>query len=109
MLDALREAKPHLKREAKMETIAEHYRGEGRVEGRVETLQRQLEHRFGTLSVQERAQIEAATIKQLDAWLDEVLDADSVDAVLKNGAKGANGSGGSNGTDGQNGGGGAAG
>ena len=90
-------AKPHLKEEKPMTTIAEEYTAKGRVEGRTEdraegraeALRRMLERRFGALPKHARAQIDAAPLAQLDAWLDAVLDADSVDAVLTNGARSA--------------------
>ena len=71
-------------------------------------LQRLLARRFGDVPEQARAQIEAATLEQLDGWLDEVLEADSVDAVLENGANGSGKPGKLNGSNGQNGTGGAA-
>ena len=58
---------------------------EGEAEGKAEILERQLSRRFGTLTEAHRAQVRAATLEQLDAWADEVLDAGSVEDVLQNG------------------------
>ena len=73
---------PHLTE--RMMTILE----EAKAEGKAETLQRQLVRRFGTVSAQAQAQINTATLEQLDGWLDEVLDADSVEAAPANGSAG---------------------
>ncbi len=54
----------------------------GREEGRADTLRRQLERRFGPLPQEARARIDAASLAELDRWLDAVLDAASLDAVL---------------------------
>ena len=70
---------------------------EGRVEGKAETLDMLLAQRFGALFEAHRAQVRAATLEQLDGWLRDVLEADSVEAVLENGANGAHESDGSNG------------
>ena len=53
------------------------------------TPQRLLVRRFDDVPAQARAQIKAATLEQLDAWLNEMLDADSVEAALKNGSAGS--------------------
>ena len=65
----------------------------GKAEGKAEVIERLLSHRFGTLSEAHRAQVRAATMKQLDAWEDEVLDAGSVEEVLQNGDGRTGGSG----------------
>ena len=101
-------AKPHMRRTRPMATIAVEYTAKGKAEGKAETLQRLLEHRFGALPEPARMQIERASLDQLDAWFDAALEADSVEAALENGANGSGKSNGSNGADGQNGAGGAA-
>lgn len=62
-------------------------RAEGRVQGRSEgqaaTLLRQLERRFGPLSESVRYQVQSATPELLDHWADAVLEADSLDAILR--------------------------
>ena len=57
-----------------------------RAEGKAETLCRQLQIRFGPLSGKSRAAILDASPEQLDAWLEAVLQAGSIDEVLRNGA-----------------------
>lgn len=52
-------------------------RGEAR--GRAETLLRLLHHRFGTVSATHEMRIRAATIHELDRWIDLVLTAKSMD------------------------------
>jgi predicted transposase YdaD len=63
---------------------------EGRVEGKVEgkreeaqrILQRLLARRFGPLSEAQQAQLAEATLEQLESWSDQILDAESLDALL---------------------------
>ena len=65
-----------------------HYKGEaaglarGRNEGRAETLLKQLQLKFGRPSAATRQRVAVATAEQLDAWLEAVLTADSLDQVL---------------------------
>ncbi len=54
----------------------------GLIKGRADTLRGQLERRFGPLPQEVRARIDAASLAELDRWLDAVLDAASLDAVL---------------------------
>jgi predicted transposase/invertase (TIGR01784 family) len=71
-------------------TIAEQLRAEGRAEGeakgraegRVRTLMRQMTLKFGPLSPEHAALIEHATEQQLDAYLDRILTASTIEAVL---------------------------
>ncbi len=51
-------------------------------EGKSETLARLLKRRFGPLPEALQAHIAAANLKQLDRWLDAVLDAPTLDPVL---------------------------
>ena len=76
--------RPHLKEDPRMIALKD----ELRAEGTAKALLRLMEHRFGALPPQARAQVDAATLEQLDAWFDEALDADSVEAVLTNGRAG---------------------
>jgi predicted transposase/invertase (TIGR01784 family) len=55
---------------------------EGRQQGRAELLIEQLAVRFGPLPEVVRAQVEAASIEQLDAWATRVLTAESLDEML---------------------------
>jgi flagellar biosynthesis/type III secretory pathway protein FliH len=57
---------------------------QGKFEAQSYTLRRLLSRRFGVLSPDVSAQIAAADISQIETWLDRVLDASSVDDVLKN-------------------------
>ncbi|WP_286209124.1 DUF4351 domain-containing protein [Azospirillum sp. A1-3] len=54
-----------------------------KAEGKAETLLRLLERRFPPVPETRRAQVQAATVEQLDAWLDAVLDAPDLDAVFE--------------------------
>jgi predicted transposase YdaD len=55
---------------------------EGKAEGKAEDLKRLLARRFGRLPKWAAARIDAATIDQMDAWLDGIFDAETVDALL---------------------------
>ena len=57
-------------------------KAEGRAEGKAETLLRLLDRRFHGVSEAHRTQVLAASADQLDAWIDAVLDAESIDAVF---------------------------
>ena len=54
----------------------------GKAEGKANTLKRQIERRFGRLSAEAERRIDAAPVAQLDVWLDDILDTDSVDSLL---------------------------
>jgi predicted transposase YdaD len=57
-------------------------RDEGRVEGKAETLKHLLRRRFDTMPAWAVQRIDAASIAQLDAWLDGIIDASSVEALI---------------------------
>ena len=57
-------------------------RVEGRAESKAETLLRLLERRFQGVPEPFHAQLLAADVDQLDAWIDAVLDASSIEAAL---------------------------
>jgi hypothetical protein len=59
-------------------------RGEskGKAEGKADSLERLLRHRFGPLPDWASARIAAANLSQLDAWLDAVLDIDGIEELL---------------------------
>jgi membrane-bound lytic murein transglycosylase B len=71
-------------------TVADWLREEGRKEGRNEgrdatlraTLSRMLRARFGEVPEAAAARIQAAGPEQLDAWLDRILTAATLDDVL---------------------------
>ena len=57
-------------------------RAEGKVEGKAELLIQILHRRFGPLPENVEARITASAALNLDAWIDTVLEAKSVDDVL---------------------------
>ena len=61
-------------------------REEGREEGRrkeaMDVLRRQLRRKFGSLPDEMESKIEGATLSDLHAWLDRVVDADRLDDVV---------------------------
>lgn len=57
-------------------------RQEGRQEGEVAVLERLLSRRFGSLSSETRARLAGATLEQLEQWAENILDADSLEAVF---------------------------
>lgn len=57
-------------------------RAEGRAEGEAHVLLKLLGQRFGPLSEASRTQIAKATVAQLDAWVERVLTATTIDEVL---------------------------
>ena len=57
-------------------------KAEGVAEGEAKSLLRLLERRFGSLPGWARERVSAASLEQLDAWLDGVLDARSPDDLL---------------------------
>lgn len=67
-------------------TVADRLRSEGRNEGRKEGLEegllKLLRARFGDVPEAAVARIQAASIAQLDAWLDRILTAATLDDVL---------------------------
>lgn len=58
------------------------WRQEGETMGRAETLLKLLGLRFGSVPAEIRARLEAATLDQLDAWVERVLTAATLDEVL---------------------------
>ena len=57
-------------------------KAEGKTEGKAEGIKRLLVRRFGPLPPWAEERIAAAPAAQLDAWLDALLDADSVAAII---------------------------
>ena len=86
------------KRKGVMGVIMEQLRAEGEAKGRIEgvaegevrgiakgeakSLTRLLEHRFGPLPAAVKTRVGGANLSQLDAWIDRVLDAKSLDSVF---------------------------
>ena len=75
------EIRPEVAREIRPEVARE---VEPEVTRRI--LQRQMQRRFGDLSAEDQTRIQSATMPELDAWTDSVLDAGSVQAVFRGGA-----------------------
>ena len=55
---------------------------QGNEEGKAESLIRLLGQRFGPLSPEVEARIKQASPDELDGWLDQVLDAPSLEAMF---------------------------
>jgi hypothetical protein len=68
-------------REGKREGRLEGERA-GKLEGKRDALKRLLRLRFGDLPPWTQARIDAATLGQLDAWLDGIFQAVTLDALL---------------------------
>ena len=68
-----------------MEKLRAEGEAKGEVRGRKRDLARLLERRFGPLSDADRARIDAASLDQLDTWIDRVLDAESLKALFGEG------------------------
>lgn len=68
----------------RMHLAASHDEGkvEGKVEGEANVLLKQLGYRFGPLSNAIRARVAAATVAELDAWVERVLTAATLDEVF---------------------------
>jgi len=54
----------------------------GEAKGKAGTLKHQLRRRFDTMPAWAEQRIDAASIAQLDAWLDGIFDASSVEALI---------------------------
>ena len=58
------------------------YKAEGKAEGEALALQKLLKKRFGAVPSDVLAKISAASLGQIDTWLDQVLDARSLDDLF---------------------------
>ena len=73
-----------------MSTVAEAWvregmaqgRAEGKAEGKAETLLRLLQRRFGPVPESARARVAVGSATEIDAWLDALLDAQSLTEVF---------------------------
>jgi predicted transposase YdaD len=54
----------------------------GKAEGKAEDLKRLLTRRFGPVPKWAAARIDAASIEQMDAWLDGIFDAQSLEDLI---------------------------
>jgi predicted transposase/invertase (TIGR01784 family) len=83
--EALEAAHPNEK-DAQMTTLAERWTAEGeargRAEGKAETLRKLLTLRFGELSETTELRISSASESELDRWVERVLTADTLAAVV---------------------------
>ena len=77
LLEGRREGELKGKREGKLEG-----KREGELEGKTDALKRLLTGRFGQLPPWARARIDAASLGQLDAWLDGIFAAGSLEVLL---------------------------
>ncbi len=94
---AARAAKPE-RWEALMSTVAEAWvregktqgraegkaqgRAEGKAQGKAETLLRLLQRRFGPVPERARSRVAVGSAAEIDAWLDALLDAQSLTEVF---------------------------
>jgi predicted transposase/invertase (TIGR01784 family) len=58
-------------------------KAEGRLEGEIAVLERQLSKRFGPLGDDVRARLAAATFEELESWAERVLEAPTIEAVFR--------------------------
>jgi hypothetical protein len=65
---------------------------EGRLEGKRDMLKRLLRHRFGDLPPWASARIDEANIAQLDAWVDRIFAAETLETLLDGSAPASNAS-----------------
>jgi len=75
------EGKREGKREGKLEGKREGKR-EGLLEGKTDALKHLLRRRFGELPPWAQARIESATLDQLDAWLDGIFAAETLETLV---------------------------
>jgi hypothetical protein len=66
-------------------TTGERLRAEGRIQGQVEVLLRQMARRFGPVPPAVESRVRAATPAELEAWTDRILTAPTLEAVFANG------------------------
>lgn len=57
-------------------------KAKGKAEGKADTLKHQLRRRFDTVPAWAEQRIDAASIAQLDTWLDGIFEAQSLDALI---------------------------
>ena len=69
------------------EALISRGRAEEKVRGRASILNRLLERRFGHVLSTVQARVRSATVDELDAWLDAVLDAPTLEAVFEDTAR----------------------
>ena len=72
----------NIEKHAILREIRDVGRAEGKAEGKAELIAKLLTSRFGALPKWAAARIEHGTPPQLDRWADQVLTADSIEAVI---------------------------
>ena len=65
-----------------MVTVAEQIMERGLAKGRAELLLRMLTRRFGSVSPSVRSRVLSGSEREVDAWADAVLEAESVDEIF---------------------------
>ena len=70
----------------RLEEWAHQYKTEGMQQGEALALQKLITRRFGSIAPDVLVKITAASKEQLDTWLDQVLDADSLNNLFGPGA-----------------------
>ena len=55
----------------------------GKQEGQPALLERLIERKFGSLPAETKSRLASATLKQLEAWSLNILDASSIDEVFR--------------------------
>ena len=66
-----------------MANLVEELISRGEVRGRASVLNRLLERRFGSIPATVRKRVRSAAGDELDAWLDAVLEAPTLEAVFE--------------------------
>jgi len=66
-----------------MATTVEQSRAQGRAEGAAQVLTRLLAARFGPLSAEQDARIQAASAEEIDTWIDRFTSAETIEDILR--------------------------
>ena len=66
-----------------MGNLVEELISRGEVRGRASILNRQLKRRFGSIPATVRERVRSASVRELDAWGDAVLEAPTLEAVFE--------------------------
>ncbi len=71
------------------EQLRPKFKAEGKIEGTVDNLLRLAQRKFQKVPEERVTQVRAATLEQLEIWMDRILDAESLDAMFGGDANGA--------------------
>jgi len=66
----------------RLEEWAHAYKAEGKAEGEALALQKLLRRRFGSIPAEVLQEISGASVEQIDIWLDQVVDAGSLEEIF---------------------------